>query len=392
MKAFNILCKNSHAVIPENEFEKKLLSGKKLIIKLGADPTSPHLHLGHAVVLMKMREFQDLGHHVIFLIGDFTARIGDPTGKSKTRPPLSEEEIQKNTTTYIEQVSRILDFKKLEVRYNSEWLDKLTSREWIKLSASVTVARIIEREDFSKRLKEHQPIGMHELLYPLVQAYDSVELKADVELGGTDQTFNLLMGRHLQEQMGFEPQVILTMPLLVGTDGIQKMSKSLKNDIGLTDSPDQVFGKIMSLSDDTMWTYYSLLLHSSEEEIKAMKNLILKNELHPMECKKELAFKILNKIWSEKEAIEGKKSFEDTFEKKGFDSAQKIEAAGKEFLNIVDMIIFFDPNISRSQARRLIADGAFIVNGIKIIDQYKNYKLSCGDTIKIGKQKRFLIN
>lgn len=386
-----VLSHGAHAIVPEKEFIKKLSLGKPLVIKLGADPTAPHLHLGHAVVLLKMRQFQDLGHRVIFLIGDFTARIGDPTGKSKTRPPLSEEMIFLNTKTYIEQVSRILDPNKLEVRYNSEWLDNLTSREWIKLCAQVTVARIIEREDFAKRLSDCQPIGMHELLYPLLQAYDSVELKADVELGGTDQTFNLLMGRYLQEQMGLEPQVVVTMPLLVGLDGVQKMSKSLKNDIGLTDTPDQVFGKIMSISDETMWSYYQLLLNSTMDDIATLKSSIEKRTLHPMECKKELAFKVLKKLWSEEAAVTGKKAFEDTFEKRSFDSAQEVTCAGMSFSSMVDMIVFFDSSLSRSQARRLMSEGAIVLNGAKVTDQHQSHVLRPDDTIKIGKHKRFKV-
>lgn len=256
MNQFEQLIISTEQTIPLDEFKKKLSTGKKLKIKLGADPTAPDLHLGHAVVLAKLRQFQDLGHEIIFLIGDFTARIGDPTGKSKTRPPLTEEQIKTNAKTYLEQVGKILDLSKTTLRYNSEWLGALSSTEWVKLCGQVTLARIIEREDFANRIANKQSVGFHELLYPIMQGYDSVELKADVELGGTDQTFNLLMGRYLQEQYGQEPQVIMTVPLLKGLDGVHKMSKSLGNSIGLTDPADQAYGKLMSMSDDLMWHYY----------------------------------------------------------------------------------------------------------------------------------------
>ena len=297
-------------VIPLADLEKKLASEKKLIIKFGADPTSPDLHLGHAVVLSKLRQFQDLGHHVIFLIGDFTARIGDPTGRSKTRPPLTEEQILENTKTYIAQVGKVLDSNNISIRYNSEWLDKLSSKDWLKLCAQVTLARLIEREDFHERIKNNISIGFHELTYPLLQGYDSVALRSDVELGGTDQTFNLLMGRFLQEHYGQEPQVILTTPLLIGLDGINKMSKSLGNAIGLTEPADQAFGKLMSISDELMWNYYELLLHVRREEIEST--------AHPMELKKQMAFRIVERFWGNKEAQEARNAFEHLFQKKDF--------------------------------------------------------------------------
>ena len=306
MSQFEQLAAGTEQIIPQEEFKKKLASGKKLRIKLGMDPTAPDLHLGHVVSLSKMRQFQDLGHEVIFLIGDFTARIGDPSGRSKTRPPLTEEEILYNTKTYFQQVSKILDPDRVTIRYNSEWLDKLTSKEFVELCSKVTVARITEREDFAQRIAQQQPIGFHELLYPLMQGYDSVALHADVELGGTDQTFNLLMGRVLQEHYGQEPQVILTLPLLEGFDGVQKMSKSLGNAIGLTEPADQVFGKIMSISDDLMWKYYAVLLHKTDQEIKEMKE----GGEHPMELKKKLAHALLARFWSLKEADEAQKIFE----------------------------------------------------------------------------------
>ena len=265
-KQLEIIKSSTSSVIPEADLIKKLERGIPLRIKLGMDPTAPDLHLGHAVVLSKMKQLQDLGHEVIFLIGDFTARIGDPTGKSKTRPPLTEQDIEKNTRTYFDQVTKILDPKKLTIVYNSEWLNAVSINDMIKLCAKVTLARLIEREDFAKRIDNNQPISFHELLYPLFQGYDSVALKADIELGGTDQTFNLFMGRYLQEQYGQEPQVIITTPLLEGLDGGPKMSKSLGNAIGLTEPADQVFGKLMSISDELMWHYMHILLYKSDAD------------------------------------------------------------------------------------------------------------------------------
>src|SRR3990167_7031863 len=284
-------------ILPKGGLEEKLKSGKKLKIKLGMDPTAVDLHLGHAVVLNKMRQFQELGHEVIFLIGDFTARIGDPSGKSKTRPALSEEEIKENAKTYIDQVSKILDPNKITVRFNSEWLDKLSGKDLISLCSKVTVAQIIERTDFAQRLKDKKPISMHELLYPVLQGYDSVVLESDVELGGTDQTFNVLMGRTLQEQFGKEAQIILTVPILEGLDGKDKMSKSLGNSIGLTENPSEAYGKLMSISDKLMWRYFELLVGMSDSEIEKMKADVSSKKMHPMDLKKHMAKQIVEKFW-----------------------------------------------------------------------------------------------
>ena len=385
------LKKSSHQILPETDFIKKIESGKKLILKLGADPTSPNLHLGHAVVLLKMRQFQDAGHHVIFIIGDFTARIGDPTGRSKTRPALSEEEISENTRTYLEQVTRILDFEKLTVMYNSEWLNKINSKKWIELCSKITVARLIEREDFANRLTNNQPIGLHELMYPILQGYDSVEIKADIEFGGTDQTFNMLMGRQLQEAYDLEPQVIVTMPLLIGTDGKQKMSKSYKNDIGLTENPITVFGKIMSLSDESMWEYYKILLQKDSVDITEMKKAIEEKTLHPMLCKKNLAIAILETLWSKEDAQKGLKSFEDTCQKNSFDSAEILVCSKISFPSIIDLLVYADQSLSRSQARRLIMQKSIEINGNKIEDTHYDYKPVKNDCIKIGKHKRYII-
>jgi tyrosyl-tRNA synthetase len=280
--------KGSAEIVKESELREKLeksrASGKPLRVKAGFDPTAPDLHLGHTVLLRKLKHFQDLGHTVIFLIGDFTGMIGDPTGRSATRPPLSPEEIMKNAKTYMAQVFKILSQAKTEVRFNSEWFDKLKPADWIRLTAKFTVSQMLEREDFDKRFREEKPIALHELLYPLAQGYDSVALKADVELGGTDQKFNLLVGREMQRAYGQESQVVLTMPILEGLDGVQKMSKSLGNAIGIQEPPLEMYGKVMSISDQMMWRYYELLTDVQLPEIEKMKR-----ESHPMEAKKDLA-------------------------------------------------------------------------------------------------------
>src|ERR1700756_1484271 len=280
-------------IIRESELkaklEESLKTGRPLRAKLGVDPTAPDLHLGHTVVIRKLKHFQDMGHTAVFLIGDFTALVGDPTGQSETRPPLSREQVDANAKTYLEQVFKILDPAKTEVRRNSEWLDKLTSYDIVRLCAKYRVARMLEREDFHTRLENEQPISMHELLYPLIVAYDSVMLQGDVELGATEQKFNLLMGREIQREYGQESQVCMTMPILVGTDGQRKMSKSLGNYVGITEPSDEIFGKIMSIPDELMWSYYELLTDRTEKEISESKNEIADGKLHPMDLKMSLA-------------------------------------------------------------------------------------------------------
>jgi tyrosyl-tRNA synthetase len=293
-----------------SKLEKSLTSGTPLRVKAGFDPTAPDLHLGHTVLLRKLKHFQDLGHTVIFLIGDFTGMIGDPTGRSATRPPLSPEEIMRNAKTYMTQVYKILDSFKTEVRFNSEWFNKVKSEDWIRLAAKVTISQMLEREDFHKRFQEEKPITMHELLYPLAQGYDSVALKADVELGGTDQKFNLLMGRELQRAYGQESQVVLTMPILEGLDGVQKMSKSLGNAIGIQEPPLEMYGKIMSISDVMMWRYYELLTDVQLPEIEKMKR-----ETHPMEAKKDLARRIVADFHSADAAAKAATDWAKQFQK-----------------------------------------------------------------------------
>src|SRR5579863_3363606 len=289
--------KGSAEIVKESELrtklERSLKTGKPLRVKAGFDPTAPDLHLGHTVLLRKLKHFQDLGHTVIFLIGDFTGMIGDPTGRSVTRPPLTPEEIMRNAKTYMAQVYKILDQHKTETRFNSEWFNKVTSADWIRLAAKFTVSQMLEREDFHKRFQEEKPIALHELLYPLAQGYDSVALQADVELGGTDQKFNLLVGREMQRGYGQESQVVLTMPILEGLDGVQKMSKSLGNAIGIQEPPFEMYGKLMSISDEMMWRYYELLTDVRASEIDAMRDEVSHGGLHPMHAKKNLAHGIV---------------------------------------------------------------------------------------------------
>ncbi|MBN1549296.1 tyrosine--tRNA ligase [Candidatus Babeliales bacterium] len=393
MKALEIIKKNAVQILPEQELEKKLKSQKKLKIKLGMDPTAPDLHLGHAVVLRKMREFQDLGHDVIFLVGDFTARIGDPTGRSKTRPPLTEEEIKKNTQTYFEQVKKILNPSTVTIRHNSEWLDLLPIKEMVKLCAKVTLARLTEREDFATRIVSQTPIGFHELLYPLFQGYDSVALKSDVELGGTDQTFNLLMGRFLQEQYGQEPQVILTMPLLRGLDGINKMSKSLGNAVGIDEPADQAYGKLMSISDELMWHYFGLLLNKTSQEIESMKHTVVDGSRHPMDLKKQMAHGIIEAFWSKKDADAAQEQFEAVFQKRDYSKAQQVAfARGTDNpLWIIDFLRLFGAITTSSEGRRLIQAGAVSIDGEVIKDFKAQVFWRSGMHVKAGKHKIYTI-
>jgi tyrosyl-tRNA synthetase len=306
--------KGSAEIVKEPELREKLeksrASGKPLRVKAGFDPTAPDLHLGHTVLLRKLKHFQDLGHTVIFLIGDFTGMIGDPTGRSATRPPLSSEELMKNAKTYMEQVFKILSPRTTEVRFNNEWFEKMKPAEWIKLAAKTTVSQMLEREDFHKRFRDEKPIALHELLYPLAQGYDSVMLKADVELGGTDQKFNLLIGRELQRAYGQESQVVLTMPILEGLDGVQKMSKSYGNAIGIKEAPLEIYGKLMSISDEMMWRYYELLTDVQVAEIERMKR-----EAHPMQAKKDLAARIVRDFHSEEAAARAAEDWAKQFQK-----------------------------------------------------------------------------
>ncbi|HSW76790.1 MAG TPA: tyrosine--tRNA ligase [Candidatus Saccharimonadales bacterium] len=394
-KVLQALTSSTVQCIPLEELVKKLEKNKKLKIKFGMDPTAPDIHLGHAVVLSKMRQFQDLGHDVILLIGDYTARIGDPTGKSKTRPPLTEQQIKENAKTYLQQVGKILDLSKLQVCYNSQWLQKLTFMDVIKMASKFTLARMIEREDFANRLKNNIPIAMHELLYPMMQAYDSVELQADVELGGTDQTFNLLCGRFLQEQYEQEPQVIITMPILEGLDGVEKMSKSLGNAVGLFDNPADAYGKLMSVPDSIVYKYLTLLLLYTSSHIEQLKKDIASGSLHPMNLKKQMAHEIVSKFWSAADADKGQQQFEALFQKKDFSQAQHTTlpiATMNQSTWIVTILQDLGAVQSSSEAKRLIESGAVLVDG-KVIKDFKAHIVPVSEMIiKAGKHKIYKIS
>ena len=376
-------------LIDENELRKKIARGKPLRIKVGFDPTAPDLHLGHTVVMHKMRHFQELGHHVIFLIGDFTGRIGDPSGRSETRPPLTEEQVLANAETYKKQVFKILDPQKTEVAFNSAWLGKMDATGFIKLASCYTVARMMERDDFEKRFREQRPISIHEFLYPLCQGYDSVALKSDVEMGGTDQKFNLLVGRTLQAHYGIESQCILTLPLLEGTDGVRKMSKSYGNYIGIDEAPSQIFGKVMAISDELMWRYYELLSAKSLEDIAALKASVASGELHPKAAKENLAHEMVARYHSEKDADEAKQGFNAVFAGGGVpdDMPEHQCACGEDstppvFLEAAGLVK------SRGEAKRLMKEGALSIDGERCEDAIT--PLVAGEyVVKLGK-KRFL--
>ncbi|MCC7345430.1 MAG: tyrosine--tRNA ligase [Deltaproteobacteria bacterium] len=328
MSSLEQLKKGAVEIISEAELAKKLASGKPLRVKAGFDPTAPDLHFGHLVLLRKLKAFQDLGHQVCFLIGDYTAAIGDPSGRNETRPPLTREEIERNVQTYKDQVFRVLDPGRTEVLYNSSWLDKLDGRGMIRLASRYTVARMLERNDFEKRYKAGHPLAIHEFLYPLLQGWDSVAMRADVELGGTDQKFNLLMGRHLQHEEGQEPQVVMTLPLLEGLDGVDKMSKSKGNYIGVTEAPDSMFGKMMSVSDALMWRYFELLTDRGLEEIQKMQGEVASGALHPKAVKVGLAKEIISYLHSPADADAAEAHFEKSF------SQRQVEAIGDVTLSL----------------------------------------------------------
>ena len=387
-KQLEIIKRNSSDIISIDEFLKKLArsceTGKPLRVKAGFDPTAPDLHLGHTVLIQKLKEFQDLGHHVLLLIGDFTGMIGDPTGRNETRKPLTREEVLKNADTYKEQVFKILDKTKTEVVFNSEWMDKVSSVELIGIAAKFTVARMLERDDFTKRHREGRPIAIHEFLYPLVQGYDSVVLKSDVELGGTDQLFNLLVGRTLQKESGQEPQVILTMPILEGTDGDRKMSKSFGNYIGITEPAKEIFGKVMSISDELMLRYYSLLSGASLERIEDIK----KGAVHPKEAKEALAFELTLRFHGETEAEKAKEGFKNLFVKKETpdDVEEAVVKAEGEKMWLPKVMVEAGAVKSTSEAQRLIEQGGVKINGDKVTD--KKTEVSTKEPLLIQAGKR----
>jgi tyrosyl-tRNA synthetase len=389
MESLSLIKKGSVEIIQEDELKKRLSTNKPLRIKAGFDPTSADIHLGHTVLMEKLRHFQLSGHTVVFLIGDFTAMIGDPTGVSVTRPQLSREQVLENAKTYTLQAFKILDPDKTEVRYNSEWFMKFDMAELIKLASKYTVARLLERDDFTKRYTEKKPIGIHELLYPLMQGYDSVLLQADVEIGGSDQKFNLLVGRVLQEAYGQQPQVVLTMPLLPGLDGVRKMSKSYGNYIGIDESADTIFGKVMSISDDLMWTYYELLTDLPQTGIETLKEQARQRKINPMEIKKQLAFLLCKRFHTNEEAQGAKESFEKVFSRKEVpDELEefRLKSPGEPaFLYQILVDVAAAP--SKTEAKRLIQGGGVTINSTPVKDLF--YKVDTKGTyvIQAGKHK-----
>jgi tyrosyl-tRNA synthetase len=396
------------------KLERSLKTGKPLRAKLGLDPTAPDIHLGHTVVIRKLKHFQDMGHTAVFLIGDFTAMVGDPTGQSETRPPLSREQVNANAKTYLDQIFKILDREKTEIRYNSEWLDKLTSYDVVRLCAKYRVARMLEREDFHKRLTEQLPISMHELLYPLLMAYDSVVLEADVELGATEQKFNLLMGREIQREYGQESQVCMTMPILVGLDGQRKMSKSFGNYVGITEAPGEMFGKMMSIPDNLMWSYYELVTDRKPDEIAAIKKEVSSGKMHPMDVKMRLAQEVIAGFHGGEAAAKAGEEFQRVFRDRqapaemleipltrvpgGLTSSRQASA------NVVEQItiplssglikwskLLTDLSLvsSASEAERVMKQGGFEINGRQVSDPASklNVDLTGSYEVRFGKKK-----
>ena len=387
-----LLTRGTEEIIPEESFLEQIKSKRKLRVKAGFDPTSPDLHLGHTVLLNKMKIFQDLGHEVIFLIGDFTGLVGDPSGVNETRPVLTKDQLDKNAETYKEQVFKILDPNKTEIRFNSEWMNQVDPSEFIKMLSSYTVARMLERDDFSKRYKSQQPISIHEFLYPILQGFDSVKLEADVELGGTDQKFNLLLGREVQKHYGCNQQSIMTVPLLEGLDGVKKMSKSLGNYVALEDSPDDMFGKIMSISDDLMWRYFSLLSFKSSEEISNLKKEV-KEGVNPRDVKFLLAEEIVERFnngWGSK----SKDNFINRYQKGNI--SQELDEISIEIPEDSELLtrVLKESELlkSTSDAIRMIKQGAIKVNDERVSDPKFSLKKGSSNLVLVGKKKAAKIN
>jgi len=369
-------------IVSEEELLDKLKKKKVLKVKAGFDPTAPDLHLGHVVLLRKLRQFQDLGHEVYIIIGDFTATIGDPTGRNETRPPLSKEQVLENAKTYAEQAFKVLNPERTKLVYNSQWLEKMTARDIVGLTSKYTVARMLEREDFSKRFKEGIPIYIHEFLYPLFQAYDSVAIEADVELGGTDQLFNLLIGRDIQREYGQEPQVAITMPLLVGLDGVRKMSKSYGNYVGITEPPETMFGKIMSIPDNLMWEWYRLLTDYTEEEIGKFK------KLHPREAKLNLAYTIVKQFHGEGAAQRAKEHFLKTFSQREFpENAPVFEFPKGTKIRLDELVLKLGYAPSKKEAQRIIKGGGLKINGEKKTNPFEEIVIDRELKVQVGKKK-----
>jgi len=385
---FEELKRGTHEILVESQLQERLKSGRPLRIKAGFDPTAPDLHLGHTVLINKLRQFQDLGHEVLFLIGDFTGMIGDPTGKSVTRPPLTRDQVIENARSYEQQIFKILEPEKTQVMFNSSWMNELSSADLIQLAAKHTVARMLERDDFSKRYKAGQPISIHEFLYPLIQGYDSVAMKADVELGGTDQKFNLLVGRQLQEIYGQPPQVVMTMPILEGLDGVQKMSKSLGNYIGVDDPAADMFGKVMSISDDLMWRYFELLSFRPQSEIEDFRSRIAAGE-NPRDIKFLLAGEVVARFHSETAAKQALDGFIARFQKGAMpdDMDECSLSGGDEGLAIANLLKDAGLTTTTSESYRMIKQGAVKVDGERVID--KSTRIHVGNThvFQVGKRR-----
>jgi tyrosyl-tRNA synthetase len=387
-QALDLIARGTDEIIKLDELEERLKLGRPLRVKVGFDPTAPDLHIGHTVVINKMRQFQDLGHTIIFLIGDFTGLIGDPSGKNVTRKPLTPEQVKENAETYAQQVFKILDREKTQIRFNSEWLNELGSVGMVKLAAKYTVARMLERDDFEARYKNNQPIAIHEFLYPLAQGYDSVALKCDVEMGGTDQKFNLHVGRHLQQHYGQPPQVIITLPLLEGLDGVQKMSKSLNNYVGITEPPEEMFGKLMSISDELMWRYFDLLSFRGNEELAALKSEV-EGGRNPRDVKFLLCEEIIERFHDAGAAVAARESFIAQFQQGQMpeDIPEKTLATGGDGIGIAAALSQCGLTSSNSEAFRMIQQGGVRIDGEKVSDRSLQLEAGFKGILQVGKRK-----
>ena len=384
---FDEIARGTEEILLADDLKKRLASGKPLRIKAGFDPTAPDLHLGHTVLLNKLKAFQDQGHHILFLIGDFTARIGDPTGKSATRPPLTEEDVKRNSETYAEQIFKVLDREKTEVVFNSTWMSQLSASDMIALAAKHTVARMLERDDFNKRYKGGQAIAVHEFLYPLIQGYDSVALKADVELGGTDQKFNLLVGRQLQEAHQQRPQVVITMPILEGLDGVQKMSKSLGNFIAIKDAPDEMFGKLMSISDELMWRYFELLSFRPLSELASLKERAAAGE-NPRDIKFELGVELVERFHGNGEGVASRDRFIQRFQKGALpDDIPEVIVDWAEGMGMPQLLKLAGLTQSTSDSHRMIKQGAVKVDGERIEAGSVLVAVGFESIVQVGKRR-----
>lgn len=391
-----LIKRGTEEIIPIEELEEKLKksfdSNVPLNIKLGCDPSRPDLHLGHTVVLRKLRQFQDLGHKVIFIIGDFTGMIGDPTGRSKTRPALTLQEVREFGKTYFEQAAKVIDGKKAKIHYNSEWLGQMSFEDVIKLASKYTVARILERDDFQKRFRHNEPIGIHEFLYPLAQAMDSVAIKSDVELGGTDQKFNLLVGRYIQREYGQLPQVILTMPILPGTDGIEKMSKSFNNYIGVDEDPNNIYGKVLSIPDNLIYKYFELTTNINSNELNNIKESLSNTNINPRDVKRYLAREIVKLYYDEEKSLSAEIHFDKIHIKKEIpEDISELRLDNSNDLSLIKLIIDSGAAKSNSEARQLISQGGVTYNGQKITNIREVIQPKGGEILKVGKRKFFKI-